>query len=429
MARPTHIKPFLPPGRHGYYASYAGPNGKRCNASLATDDLEEATRVCRDLMTLQAERLREGSPASLLICPRAYRLWFGSDIPNDLPQDDEDPDAEFEGDISDRSELLLQIKLLEKELARLRPFEAKYNALSEDLEARRLKAHRNSPTFEDVREAYFEDLKTLAKEGYISRTWFKRFSEHIDGAKTRIAAITPAQILSFIQKSAKDHDDAQRAKRERSSFTRFFAWAARTHQIVSPMDQVPITRAKADKDISWPSIEEVNAILTKEKSVYWRAIIATLTYAGLSAHELRGLKMSDIQAIPGGKRILRIQPHEERGLKSANRKRSVQISSRLAVYLDAYLESRPKKTKCEYVFPAEAGTNKSGLWHEGAFTRHLRSRLPKKITALHLRRTFGSLLIRSGKNETEVAAAMGNTPTMVRQHYARILGGEINFEF
>jgi hypothetical protein len=51
------------------------------------------------------------------------------------------------------------------------------------------------------------------------------------------------------------------------------------------------------------------------------------------------------------------------------------------------------------------------------------------MNAKSLRRTFGSLLIRSGATEAQVAAAMGNTPSVVRAHYARILGGEVDVDF
>jgi len=55
--------------------------------------------------------------------------------------------------------------------------------------------------------------------------------------------------------------------------------------------------------------------------------------------------------------------------------------------------------------------------------------LPPGMNAKSLRRTFGSLLLRSGKSTAEVAAAMGNTEDVVRQHYARILGGEVDVDF
>ena len=55
--------------------------------------------------------------------------------------------------------------------------------------------------------------------------------------------------------------------------------------------------------------------------------------------------------------------------------------------------------------------------------------LPVGMNAKSLRRTFGSLLIRSGKSSAQVAAAMGNTEDVVREHYARILGCEVDVDF
>ena len=68
--------------------------------------------------------------------------------------------------------------------------------------------------------------------------------------------------------------------------------------------------------------------------------------------------------------------------------------------------------------------------HTGAPTRAATpGLLPKGMNAKSLRRTFGSLLLRAGKSTAEVAAAMGNTEEIVRRHYARLLGSEVDVDF
>jgi len=439
MSRHNAISPYLPPGRHGYYASFAGREGKRVNASLGTQDLDEARAICRHLLDLQSSGLPEGAPSTALYHPRAYRLWFGSERPPQFLSEAADPASGFLFDATERAQLLGRITRLEAELAEAQGYKAKYLALSSELEARRLHAHKQSPTLDEVRDAYFQDIAHLARGGAGGRTSFDRFRLAIGGA-TKIADITSGQIQRYIQEAqASAPHDVHRGQRERAACTRFFGWVARTHKISSPMDQVPATRIKAQADISWPSLEEVESMIAAEGDGYWQSVIATLAFAGLSAHELRGLRIEDIQAVDsspgkgrkaGGaaqRRVLRIQPHDERGLKTHNRKRSIQISSRLEPYIDHMLQQA--ETGQIYLFPALSGGSELGMWHPATFSRDLGEHLPDGITALHLRRTFGSLLIRSGKKEEEVAAAMGNTPAMVRNHYARILGHEVDITF
>jgi hypothetical protein len=54
--------------------------------------------------------------------------------------------------------------------------------------------------------------------------------------------------------------------------------------------------------------------------------------------------------------------------------------------------------------------------------------LKKSIDCRTLRRTFGSLQLRAGKKEHEVAALMGDRVDTVRRHYARVLAEEVPIE-
>ena len=68
--------------------------------------------------------------------------------------------------------------------------------------------------------------------------------------------------------------------------------------------------------------------------------------------------------------------------------------------LDEYLEYRAgeRHHDSEYLFPAQ--TINGGIWNRNVFSRRLTKRIKSKgMNALSLRRTFGSLLIRSGKTE------------------------------
>ncbi|MCB9893323.1 MAG: hypothetical protein H6839_02620 [Planctomycetes bacterium] len=56
------------------------------------------------------------------------------------------------------------------------------------------------------------------------------------------------------------------------------------------------------------------------------------------------------------------------------------------------------------------------------------AKLQKKVDSRTLRRTFGSLAIRSGVSVEAVATIMGNRPQIVRKHYARLLPDEVSLD-
>lgn len=80
----------------------------------------------------------------------------------------------------------------------------------------------------------------------------------------------------------------------------------------------------------------------------------------------------------------------------------------------------------------------ASAWSEDHFFKQFTSKLReaaakaginKPVDGRTLRRTFGSLLLRDGRNKrtvAEVAAAMGNQPKVVARHYARIEASEID---
>lgn len=146
-----------------------------------------------------------------------------------------------------------------------------------------------------------------------------------------------------------------------------------------------------------------------------------MAYSGLSAHEIRGLRNDDYDG-----NYLTIQPYDDRRTKSINRIRNVIAhKEKLKPHLEAYLKN---KRESIYLFPSV--TIGSEQWTVDIFSKHLNKIIKTdKMNALSLRRTFGSLLLKSGKTEAEIAAAMGNSAIMVRKHYAKILACEIDIDF
>jgi len=245
---------------------------------------------------------------------------------------------------------------------RLRGVEEQYLTLSRSIEARQLQAELSSPTMKEAREAYFADAAGLSRGGSVHRTFYNGFAAMI-GEDTRLAAITPKQICDYLAHEAATHKDPARATRIRAIVSRLFSWATLHHGVANPMDQVPAPRLKAEKDIQWPSLEEVGAAL-KGMTPYWRALIGTLAYAGLSAHELRGVRKDELTTI-NGQMTIRISPNADRGLKTHKRRRSIAVSKRLEPLLKAHLKGLKKDAV--YLFPPLVG--KSAIWHENTLSR------------------------------------------------------------
>ena len=426
-------QPFLSPGRHTYNAPVTDWQGKRSNKSLGTKDVSEARAICRELNDLAKSQLMPDDSALSLVSPIAYRLFYNEE--KFIKLDDSSAPVTGPIDRGIANVMLAELVALRKQVKELQGFKDRYEALSNSIEGRRLKAEEVSPTMAAVAAAYALDVANLSRKGSLHKTWFKRFSVHV-GTDCKISAITPGQIAEYIQLDAAKHPgETIRTKKTRALVSRFFHWAAINHGVPNPMDQVPAPRIQGTRDIAWHTIEEVEAVLGKLPT-YWRGLVAVLAYAGLSAHELRGLRREDLhetksQAKAKGKRavkglrFLRVTPHDKRSLKTSKRQRNVAISKRLAPILDAHLAELSQDS--EYLFPALTGSGP--MWKADTLTDCIGTWLPKGMTCLSLRRTFGSLLIRSGRTAEEVSAAMGNSPAMVHAHYARILGGEVEIDF
>lgn len=210
------------------------------------------------------------------------------------------------------------------------------------------------------------------------------------------------------------------------------------------MAQVPGPRmqqlARQRDEIHWHELDEVDAALKALPNDYWRALVATLAYAGLRLAEVVWLRRSDIEEI-GERRQLWVSTVDEgdgdrHELKTEHSRRTVEVHpKKLWPRLKAHLAA----TKSEvFAFPIPKGIkrrprNKGGAHHERWLVPTLSTRLakllPESMNARSLRRTFGSLMLRDGKSVAEVAAAMGNTPDVVQKHYARILGSEVRVGF
>ena len=230
---------------------------------------------------------------------------------------------------------------------------------------------------------------------------------------------------------------------------RFVNWCAATHDYPSQMAKV--TSVKKDElrrergDIHWHELKEVKAAIAALENEYWRALVSTLAYAGLQLAELAWLRVKDVNLTAGRIWIATVEDDQDtsvqHALKTAHRRRSVQIHPKYL--LPALKQFKKKKmTGEQYFFAMPKGMRRQHLrqhtrgreerWIVSSLNTlllgkramvdkfgnklpHREGLLPKGMSAKSLRRTFGSLMLRSGKTTAEVAAAMGNTEDVVRE--------------
>jgi len=438
MARKREVSLF-PRGKKKWI-SFFDVNGDFTRKSLNTSDEKTGGTYKLEMERLIALALPYGDVKLASIDPFIYEMYYKDEF---LYFSSEKDAIEID-DRQEKTIMNLSNKLRISEQASIDPvsgktWKEKYEILAASIDAQRIQAADRLPETSKVLEHYAESVKDLHKGGvnYINLiTKFLTFIE-FDHSK-KISSITSFQIIQYLQKDIEgNRDKNKRWNKTRISFTKFFNWSCSQWGFLNPVDTIAAKSGKAQEDIVWHSLKEIEDTI-KKKDDYWSSIIGLMAFAGLSAHELRGLKTSDIYIDKEVYKV-RISPNEYRSLKSANRKRSVILhTAHLLPILKNYLSS---KISSDVLFLPRVATKKD-IWSTDTFSRHLCGAykddddrttvigvLPSGMNALSLRRTFGSLLIRSGKTEVEVAAAMGNSPEMVRKHYARILGDEVTMDF
>ena len=73
------IKPYTPPNRNVFVATFEGRDGKRVTRSLGTDDELTALCVANELRHISWRNLEPGDKLALAFSPIAYRAWFAGE--------------------------------------------------------------------------------------------------------------------------------------------------------------------------------------------------------------------------------------------------------------------------------------------------------------------------------------------------------------
>jgi len=154
-----------------------------------------------------------------------------------------------------------------------------------------------------------------------------------------------------------------------------------------------------------------------------RAMVAVMAFAGLRRGEVCWLTKEDVDL---GARLVIVRAKtidDESWQPKTARNRSIPISTRLAGELRRW--ESPSGTV--WYFPSPHGSR----WQEDNFSRSLRNAQASMFTfwgSLHLRHTFGTALARKDVSLYKISTLMGNSPEIVRRHYAVLRSEDLRDE-
>ena len=422
MSRPRSVNIYQK-GKTYYIRFRKAANKPEIRKSLKTHSKKRALEYVKEVEILLSN---PDYPATDII----YEIFFGESPPikGSGPISVLDRYSAKEEDKIIMADMANQISQLENQLIdyrnridELEEYKEKYIALAQERESQRLIVSKNCPSLREASKKFYDTIKHLDKNGIGEhKRVVGAFIEEREDQKTSL--VSSSEIIDFLEELSEDYSKPRkRFNYNRTYIGRFIRWASKKWKFISPMEFVDRKEQEQEEDIHWHEHDEVLNVINSEKDPYWQRLISTLLYTGMSAHELRGIRKKDILELNGSFYIY-VTPHSLRTLKRIKRKRHIQISELLMPSIKKQLQ-----TPGEFLFPPTVGH--STMWNRHTFSNHLNSHLPSKMTALSLRRTFGSLLLRSGKTPHEVASVMGNSIQMVEKHYAKLLAGEIDTNF
>ena len=488
MAKPYNVTPVIPPGRQSYVATFRNATGKRITRGLATDDLSRANLVCAGLTRLTHAGTKSLSAVPSDVPLESVRLYFDQNPSRsgELHLDAQIVDAalptvhaqlqrypphlrqELFLVLLDRERLRRENTLqvtqqvgLKRELDRER--EQRVD-LERSALGRAVKAGQNMPALDEAL-ALFEQHMLTSTSVRNAKTVVgvaRAFTKQLAADGKKLTEVTLDDLARFLDlQVAKGTSGKQVSRRDalRRRLGRFINWGAQRYEYPSPMQLVrAVSKVDLDRekgDIHWHTMEQVDAAIAQLPDDYWKALVGTLAFAGLQLAELCWLRTADVELESSAPKlwITTVQdpevPEVTHLLKTGHRRRSVRIHSRCLLPLLREFVAKGYAGKFYFfALPPQSRRRpraKSPGCHERWLTNTLsivlrghhggKGHLPKAgllpagMTAKSLRRTFGSLLLRSGKSCGEVAAAMGNTEDVVRNFYARIHGGEVEIDF
>jgi integrase len=215
----------------------------------------------------------------------------------------------------------------------------------------------------------------------------------------------------------------------REILCRFLNWALRERGVKfndtglqNPVAMIQ-RRKEPDHEIVFLTDEQAVRLLEGLVDPELRAMVSVILFAGLRRGEVVWLRTDDVDLI---NRLIRVRAKEigeDRWQPKTGRGRNVPISDRLVAELALY--RRP--TDAAWYFPSPHGCR----WDEDNWSKRLSravKRLGIDVGALVCRHTFGTTLAKRDVSLLKISKLMGNSPEIVRKHYAHVMPEELRDE-
>ena len=396
MSRKRKIpEPRLQPGRKTYSFNYYDCEGKRKQFSTGETDYDKALAKARIFHRLYG--LEKFEEEAMAVNPDIYRAYFNiyrplvplfksADRPFTIKECEEieslSPDLQYK-----IASMVVENRNKEVLIERLTDIEEKYNQLSETIEARQIEASKNCPTYKEALKLYEEEYSQTVSSSQCTDVMtmhsnFLKYFKELGDSEIKPTSVTPAHIRGFLTKTSENSDNPKsRQKKARSLISNFFYWAAERYGFTSPFTNLRLSRSKetARRQIIWHDLPVIEDLLNS-LDIYWRAIVATMAYAGIGLKELAGIRNEDFVSLvtitEDGKKETRyqinIEWHEERGLKNKNRADSVPVDEKyLLRHLKDYIKAGFAGDK--YLFAKPVKMRKVGSENE-LWTNHALSK-------------------------------------------------------
>ncbi|EDM28265.1 hypothetical protein LNTAR_10131 [Lentisphaera araneosa HTCC2155] len=436
VGRPKKASLYKP--RQTWFCKFYNVDNIRCNKSLKTKDQSEAEYRRNQLDRLTKAKLHINDSSNKELDPVVYELYYGEKRPYTVPDKIHDyaKQAKEEGDCAFIAGLLEHNAYLEAEVTRLKHIEVEYESLKKATLAKIASAKVVSMdiAINDF-DKYIRDKVTAhSAKGYL------RYARKIQVMypTKNVGDYNWDDIDDFIEVDAKLVQKGKslnnRKVKVRALLSRFFSWAAKKYRIPNPVKDLE-KYSKDQLDIIWYDVPQVERVLNSCDS-YWAGILATMAYTGIGPKELSGITRSDFEEIHG-EYFLFIEANQHRGTKRDNRKRSVNVDKQyLLPRILKFIDDNHAGDEILFALPSDYKITRdiNITHHEKWVPDEIGRNANRDILAAHgmkvknLRNTMGSLMLRSGYTVEEVAVVLGNSPEVVRAHYARLLSNEVKVQ-
>ncbi len=354
---------------------------------------------------------------------------------------------------------LAEVELLRKEREalglRVRDLETENKALRHKLRLYNKRAERSAKVgpLKDELQTYIDHYsakKITRKRKGILRVTLQRFIEEV-GQDRKADDVTEAEVSRYVDayraKNGKPISE-ERRKEIRAQVCTFLE--AVTHQSFSRRAVGRVAGHKISRErkkVVWLEFKEAQCLVEQMYKLhgdYWGDLATVQVFMGWRPSELLLLQKANVSD-----GAIELDPVVDADTGVSHAKTGGRTIKIPGAAVEA-VQRRVDTSSGSLLFPAQHKLTKSGepyrrkdgrtgllaeAWNEDLFHKRFTDKLreaaakaeiKKPIDGRTLRRTFGSIAIRSGFTIEQVARVMGDRPQTIRKHYARLEAEEVD---